>query len=257
MKDVKARDSFLVQVNKATEWMAGKASLFLGGLVLLLVIAAAAGLWNHFSEGRENEWQEKYFSIERDLLEKKQGFEQALQQEKAPKAKLPAVTAVKASGDLEKDYGDLPKKLSDLVQAAPKTRAGEMAALNLAGLQREYKKPSEASATLAKVNSGDRTSDLLGALVVHMKAGLKADQGDCKGAVSLWEKIERDHQARFLQDESRLRMGLCYESMNDSAKAESLYAEVAKKDAKDTDPAASKEAEKYLRLLRLKKVRGS
>ncbi len=49
-------------------------------------------------------------------------------------------------------------------------------------------------------------------------------------------------------------MGLCFESMNDLAKAEEIYTQISKKDDQNTtDFAASREAQKYLRLLRAKK----
>ncbi|MNT40352.1 hypothetical protein D3C72_1766590 [compost metagenome] len=48
-------------------------------------------------------------------------------------------------------------------------------------------------------------------------------------------------------------MGLCFETMNDLAKAEELYTQVTKKEDATADFAASREAQKYLRLLKAKK----
>jgi hypothetical protein len=53
----------------------------------------------------------------------------------------------------------------------------------------------------------------------------------------------------FLHDQVRLQMGLCFENLNDTAKAEEMYNK-AKENKEDTT--ISKTAEKYLRSMQMK-----
>ncbi|MBX2986504.1 MAG: tetratricopeptide repeat protein [Bdellovibrionaceae bacterium] len=259
----KKRDLFQDSLRQVSDWTIENAKVIFAVLVVGLAVGAGAALWTQISLSKEADWQSQYFLIEKKILDQKQAFDEARQQEKAraanPKAAKDMAVKALPSGDLQKDYGPMVKELSDLIQAAPKTKAGEMAALNLAELQARYKQPAEAVATLDKVNTGDRVSDLIGALVVNMRAGLAADQGDCGKAIGLWEKIARNGKASFLHDDARLHMGLCYEKMNEFAKAEQIYNEIAVPAAagQERDEASVKEAERSLRLLKLKKTSGS
>lgn len=251
-------DQFQTSMGTFLDWLNKRIGALVAVAAALVVLTAAYGVYAYVRDSRESEWQDKYFPLEKRLTEKKRSYDEAGAQAKVAAAnpKGPAATGTVASGDLSKDYGSLPQELKDFVAAAPNTHAGEMAALNAADLFLDYKNVDEADKVIAQVNKGNRVGDLLGSLVVNMKAGIAADKGDCKSAVGLWEKIAQNKNAVFLRDESKLRMGLCYETLNDAAKAESLYAEVAKKDAKDADSIAARDAERYLRLLRMKKGSG-
>lgn len=263
-KELRKPDAFLQKLNNAYQWALGHTTTILVALAVFAVVGIGTSIWGYFHEKNEAEWQEKYAGIEKRLLDVRQKFDEAEQKsqlqaaKKDPKAE--AVTGL-PTGDLAKDYGTIPADLEALINAAPKTRAAEMAALNLAELQVRHGQNDLAMATLEKVNQNDGTSDLVSALVVNSKANLRADKGDCAGALTLWEKIVRNSNANFLHDESRLRMGLCYETMNDLAKAEQVYTELATKDiqgGRDLDSTAAKDAERYLRLLKVKKAtRGS
>ena len=94
---------------------------------------------------------------------------------------------------------------------------------------------------------------MLSSLVLSQIGNVYADQNDCKQAVGQWQKIVENKKLTFAHDEARLRMGLCFESLGDVAKAEEFYTEVSKKDEKNANLGASRDAEKYLRLLKMKK----
>lgn len=267
-KTSNAFDQVTETMNSSVEWLGKNAKIVFGVLVVAVVVGAGTAITSQVSESREERLQEKYFVLEKRMSEIKRGFDEADQQEKARAAAAKAgkpneskeAPKAKATGDLAKDYGTLPSDFEALIKEAPGSKAGEMAALNLSELQASHGQADQALETLNKVNTSNRTSDFVGALVVNKRAQLTADKGDCKGAIALWEKISKDSGAKFLQDESKVHMGLCYESTNDLAKAEQLYGEVANKDAKarDADSASAKDAERYLRLLRMKKAtRGS
>lgn len=263
--DVKKPDQFLETLNRGFQWSISNSSLLLGILIVVLLIGGGAAAWSTIQQSKEADMQEKYYVLEKKILEKKRGFAEAEQKEKmkqsaakagqsAPKTDEPAGTL--PTGDLAKDYGTLPEELNALIDAAPKSTAAEMAALNLAEIFARYQNPDEAMKVLNKVNTSNKSNDLIGALVVNMKANFMADKGDCGGAISLWENLAKESKAKFLHSEAKLRMGLCFETMNDLGKAEQMYSEVAAKDTKDAtaDSSAAKDAERYLRLLKMKKT---
>lgn len=261
-------DQITETMTAASEWAGKNAKLIVGVAVVLFVIGAGVAITSQVSQSREEAYQEKYFVLEKRMTDIKKNFDEAEQQEKAQAAAAKAGKAVdtkntvkaKATGDLAKDYGTLPGDFEALIKDAPNSKAAEMAALNLSDLRANYGQADEALKVIDAVNVSNRTSDFVGALVVNRRAQLLADKGDCKGALDLWGKIVADSRAKFLHDESKVRMGLCYESTQDLAKAEQMYTEVSTKEPKtrDNESVAAKDADRYLRLLRLKKAtRGS
>ncbi len=255
------------------------APYFIAAVVVLILGGAGLAIYDAVSHSHEVQAQDQYFRLEKQVSEKKQAFTQAEQQlkdsvkpkpatakpvkGKPPVAKMEAPVAAPApeslpSKDLAKDYGTLPQDLKKLIQAQPKTHAAEMAALTLADLQSQYKQNDEALSTLDMVNKQNSAGDYTSALLVNMKGALTSNKGDCKGAVGIWDKILKDDRAKFLHDDVKLRMGLCYEAMQEWDKAEKLYTDVSHEDTRGEsgrgDAEAVKEAERSLRLLKIKKM---
>jgi predicted negative regulator of RcsB-dependent stress response len=267
-KEAKKPDQFRLWLSQALDQAVKHAKLIMGAFVAFIVIGGALAGYQYFQQSKEAGLQERYSALEKELVDKRRAFDEAEQQARLaanakPGDKAPESKAVPPSGDLAKDYGDLPARLEALVNEAPKSAAAEMAALSLAELRLKYKDTAGAFAALQQVNTKERTSDLTGALIVNLKAAVLADQGQCAAAVPLWEKLGGDARAGFLHGEARLRMGLCFESMNDLAKAEQTYQGLATREDASKDAATvinesvQREAERYLRLLRMKKARGS
>ena len=177
-------DSFMEVSHRALEWVGQNFMALLAAFVAVAVLGGAWAGWNLYRESRETQWQEQYFPLEKALAEKKRSFDEAANPRPPVKGQA-APVGVKASGDLKADYGAIPQQLSDLIQAAPNSRAAEMAALTLADLQENYKQPAEALTTLGRVNTSSRVDALLDSLVVNKRASLMATQGDCKGAMPL------------------------------------------------------------------------
>lgn len=87
--------------------------------------------------------------------------------------------------------------------------------------------------------------------MVQMEMGtLLANENNCQEAVSQWEKVLNNKRADYLHATIQLKMGLCYEAMNDITKAEEFYGKATT--AKDSS--VGKSADKYLRLLQAKKI---
>lgn len=258
--DLRTPDTFHQLMTVGLNWLGERIGWLLGAGLVLVLALAVYGVWGYVRETREMEWQEKYFSIEKRLTDKQRGFDEAAQsaQIAAANPKAPAAKGPQRTGDLTKDYGTLPQELRSFVESAGHTRAGEMAALNAADLQLRYKNVDEAQNLLSLVNKNDRVSDLLGSLVVNMKATVAADKGDCPRAVGLWEKIAGNSKTKFLHDEAKLRMGLCLETMGNSAKAVSLYEEVAQQNPKEGgESKVAQDAQRYLRAAKTKSGAGA
>lgn len=258
-KDDLKIDQVTQTMRKSFVWTTDHSKMVLGAIIAFVVLGAGFSLWNVWAEKKEVSQQEKYFILEKAYNEKKRGFDEAARAEMMAatakdKTKAPPVDATKkATGDLDKDYGTIAADFQAMIDSAPTTKAAQMAALNLSDIYSNYGKNEEALAALDKVTKGLGSAEAISALVWMQSGNLLANKGDCKAAVEKWQHIADSKKLSFAQDEAKLRMGLCFESMNDLAKAEEFYTQVTKKEDGTADFAASREAQKYLRLLKAKK----
>ncbi len=215
-----------------------------------ILIGGGYSIWSVLSANKEAELQTAYYKIEKQYLEKKSKFEEGAKA--TPEAKADAKSEkLVATGDLEKDYGPEIKGFQDFVSNNNSSKAALMAALNLSEIEVNYQKPSEALEALKKVESHASGNDLLSALVMNQMGNLYSETQDCKSAVDKWKKVITNDKAKFLHEEARLRSGLCYETLNDNTKAEEMYTQLMQ--GQNQDSVISRTAEKYLRLLKLKK----
>jgi predicted negative regulator of RcsB-dependent stress response len=257
-KALRNADQFQRSMIEGFQWTTSHSKIVIGLVVAFVVLAGGFSLAQYQQMKTETQVQEKYFVLEKQYMEKKSGFDQADQAKlkkdtPTDKANKKAPTPVAATGDLQKDYGDIPASFESLVKEFPKSRGAQMSALNLSEIYLQYKKPEEALRALNAVSGNLGSSEMLSALVLSQLGSVYADQNNCKDAVQQWEKIVNNKSLRFAHDEAKIRMGICYESLNDLTKAEQLYTEVSKKDDANGDFGASRDAEKYLRLLKMKK----
>ncbi len=256
--DLRKPDQFQAELIKGFQWTTAHSKMVLGVIGVFVVGAAIYGITSYTRLEAENVSQEKYYVVERQYTEKKTGFDQAQQQKEKPKdakAKPPATPetpAVAASGDMQKDYGPVIEGFEAVIKDNAKSRGAGMAALNLSEIYLKYQKPQEALRVLQAVEPGLGNSEMLSALVLNQLGNVYANQNDCAHAVEQWKKITDNRKLTFAQPEAKLRMGLCYETLNETAKAEQLYTEASKKE-ESQETSASRDAEKYLRLLKLKK----
>lgn len=248
-RDPKAPDALTAELKKGFEWTTRHTQLILVAIVLFVGIGGGYSIWKYFRDRNEKAVQAKYFDLESQVLKKKEAFEAA----KAPippmpkGEKPPEKKETPATGDFAQDYGDLPQKLSAFIVENPKTKAGAMAALTLAGLQSEYNKHGEALETLKKV----QPSGLLASLVKMQIATLTANEGKCAEAIPLFEQLVGDPASSFLKLEAKLKVALCSEAAGDLAKAETHLNQVIEEGKQQP---VARSAQKYLRLLQMKKA---
>ncbi|MGE0633383.1 MAG: tol-pal system YbgF family protein [Pseudobdellovibrionaceae bacterium] len=224
--------------------------------VFMIIVLGTGGMaiMSFLKSNKEIKAADSLYKIEKDFEKRKEGFAKAEMPPAPPTPKKegetqPEPPGKKASGDLGQDYGDLITQFETVIKEHPGTQASLFAALNVAGLQSSYKKIAEALETLGKVDKGVKSSSVLGALVLNMKASLLANSGDCKAAIRIWEPMNKEQALQFMHEDFSLRLGLCHESLGDLKKAEELYTNTANN---DRNSVAARAAQKYLRILKSK-----
>ncbi len=255
-KDAKTPDQMTQTLRKGFVWTATHSKVVAVGIVIFVAIGLGTSLYGYFKQKTEVTQQEKYFLLEKSYLTKKADFDAAEREAARPQdKKTPPVEAAKRpTGDIAKDYGTAIADLENFIAENPRTQAAQMAALHLSDAYLKYKNPDTALALMQKIEPGLDKTEALSALVQIQWGNILADKGYCAGTLSRWEQVTLVKRFAFAHDEARLRMGFCYQSMNDMAKAEQVYTEVAKSaGTSDRDFAAAREAEKFLRLIKAKK----
>lgn len=246
--DARRPDIVTAELKKGFDWTTKHTTSVMLAIGVFVVVGGGYAGWKTLNERSEKDLQAKYYEIESQVTAKKEAFEMA----KAPppaaaaKDKKDEKPAVPASGDLAKDYGDLPQKLADFANQHPKTKAGAMAALTYAGLMADYKKSEEALPVLQKVH----TSGILSGLVSMQLATLLANTGKCDEATGILEKMLGNPATAFLKLEAKLKIGLCAQQSGNLAKAEQNFLQVIE-EGKENSLARS--AQKYMRLIQLKR----
>ncbi|MBS1971914.1 MAG: tetratricopeptide repeat protein [Bdellovibrionales bacterium] len=260
--EVRNPDQVLKTLNQGFQWSQSHSRAVIVGLIAFIVIGVGWSLMSNMSERKESQAQEAYFGFEKSYLDKKRGFDEAERSAlRPPMGKEKETPKVKASGDLEKDYGPEVAGFKSVIEKHPDSKAAQMAALNLSEIYVNYKKFDDAAQSLEKVAAKSSGKDLISAIVLTQYGNILSDKDDCKGAVEQWGKVLGQSQAVFMHDTLRLKSAFCYEKMNDLAKAEELYKKVSQNSQDTKNPEAGetglgKDAEKYLRLLKLKKNAG-
>ncbi len=224
---------FKKQFEQQWKLVAGIFVAFVVGGALVVVVTAK-------SAAKEKSAQESYYAVEKKLLELKT-------KKSAPDAKKDDVV----------DFTEVKKDLEKVTADNPGSIAAQMAALHLAGLLVEEKNFDVALAALQKVENKDK--GLVNTLVQQQIGQLLADKDKCQDAISIWQKIIDRKQASFIHNETKIQQALCYSRLNDLKKAEEILTNLANQTVNPDlgNSSTSKEAEKYLRLLKFKKASGT
>lgn len=250
--EIRNPDQLTAQLQKSFNWSVGHSKTVLALAAAFLVLWGGYALYAGFSESKEQKVQEKLYLAEKDYLTTKQNFEDAEKPEPAvddKKAKSEPKkdsAKVKASGDLQKDYGPTLEKFNQIIASNPDSKAALMAALYSSEILGKYNQNETALSTLKKVTLH---KDLLSTLVLNRTAALQADMNNCAEAIKSWDTVIKNKDVAYLHNEAKLRQALCHESMNNVAQAEKIYAELQ---ADTTKSESSKLAAKYLRLIKVK-----
>lgn len=262
--ELKTPDKFLQVLNQAADFFSKNMKMVLTVLALVLVVGGGIAVYGVVKAQTENKLLEAYYQVEKKFLDKKKMYDDSAAAVKAEankkpgdKAKAPEVPKMISSGDVSVDYAENIKEMTALMEANPSSQAGQMAALLVADLYRQGQHFDQSLATVEKVTPRGRPSTLLSALVLKMKGNVQADLGQCDQAINSWKQVVDSTSFDFMDQDLKVKMGLCFEKSNDLVNAEKMYQEASSAStgasAAGNSAAISKEAEKYLRLLQAKK----
>lgn len=250
-EEAKSKDVMTQELQKGFTWSVQHYKLVLGFLGAFILAGSVYSGINFLNNKKEAKVQESFYQIEKDYLAKKEKFEAAAKPEPTKnekangqaKAPPPTKPEDKATGDLDKDYGGTVKGFHSVIDESPGSRAARMSALMLTEVYLQYGQKDKGLETLKKVGL---ENDLLSVLIEDRKAGLLAEQGDCKSAISTWDRLLANKETSFMAAEIKLKKGLCFESLKDYNQAGAMYNQAKEL---DSNSPVAKRAEKYLRLL--------
>lgn len=210
------QDSVLGLVEKLTKYKA---------IVFAIIAAVAVGGIGYAANGAlksrsELKAQNAFFPIEKSYTEKRERFDQA---KFADLTGQKAEGAIKASGDLAKDYGTLVEELETFAKAHAGTAAGVQAAMLAAETRMSYNQAELAGSILDSLVMETKSTNLMGGLVRMANGNAWAQAGKCDQAVKAWEQVLAAKEISFLHGEAALRSGLCLEKSGDKAKAAEMY----------------------------------
>lgn len=277
-KDLKNPDAVLANLKQGFEWSAAHSKAVLTFLALFIFIGGAWGIYSMVRQQTDEKLQENFYFAEKNYLELRKKFEDAQNPKvdetkktkaKDKNAKVPPVV-IKPSANPDVDYAEPIKKFRELAEASPSSKAGLLAALYLSDIYRQSDKLEQAVQALDPVTKNGKPAGLLGALAIKTKGNLQADLNKCPEAIETWQKLNQTSESlAFLTADVKLKMALCHEKMNQPDQAEAIYREIIdrvknpsqqvnKTQTTANDQLISREAEKFLRLLKIKKdQRGS
>ncbi len=224
---------------------------------LILVLASVVYIAkNFFDEKAEKRAINDLYPIETEVLKIKDGFDRAKrgtnpeaeEADKKANAKTPELK--KASGDLAADFGTSLSKLESFASTHQENVAGAEAALIAAGIYSDYQKPEKAIEILTPLAQKFQThgSVLVSALLQMALGTAQAAKGDCKTAVSTWQKVIANEKLKFLSGDAHLKAGVCYETLGENAQAKEHYEK-----ASASEGNVAKNAKTLLRALEVKK----
>jgi len=163
-RELAKQDNFQRKLTLAFDWIVANKVI----IILLVGVVALSGLgyavYGQVKHSAQLKIQDQYYLIEKDYVKIKTDFDEAERQAQQEAAKAADKTKkdakkdaepkpelkAKASGDLEKDYGTVLARFTDLHTASPKLVPGKVTALVLADLYWEYKKLDQAALVLEK-----------------------------------------------------------------------------------------------------------
>ncbi len=194
-------------------------------VVITVVAAIAVGGIGYAANGAiksraELKAQNAFFPIEKSYTEKREKFDQA---KFADLTGQKAEGAVKATGDLAKDYGTLVEDLEAFAKSHAGTAAGAQAAMLAAETRMSYNQADLAGSTLDSLVKETKSSNLMGGLIRMANGNAWAQAGKCDQAVKAWEQVLATKEISFLHGEAALRSGLCLEKSGDKTKAAEMY----------------------------------
>ena len=226
-------------------------------ILIIFIVSVVGGsayvLKNKADASKEMDAFNKLYVITKVYQSKKVDFEEAKAQESGKKTptdkteKDPKKVYTKATGDMNKDYGDIVKQLEDFVSSNSGKNASGEAALVLSEIYEDYKQPEKAAAVITKALSSWSSKGLL-FQVLNVRAGdLWAANNNCDKAVGYWQKIATAET--FVSQQAQLKLGVCFQELGRIEEAKTWLNKVKSKTPNSTEGFSAK---RYLRYIQFK-----
>lgn len=225
------------------------------------IVAGGYFTFQWYQEKQEFSAAEEFAPLEKEFFQKREDFtrakysamqkklESAKKDKKAPSKADDEVKGL-ATGDMAKDYGDIPQRMESFLQRHPKHKAGTMAALYLADLQNEYKQTPKAIEILENRVAHLNSSDILYAVTLMKLGNLQSAAASCDKAAVNWDKVAQIEAYKEFHAVALLRKGVCLETLQKPEEAKQAYRQVSEKFPQS---ARARTAQKYLLLLESQK----
>lgn len=251
LQSIRDRDVLQEGMLSFVEFLEKNKGLAIGVVTVAILVGVGVVGWDLISERKEKNAQEAFYAIEKDYTAKREKYDQAkfatLTGGKIEEM-IKAGTAIRASGDLTKDYGTLVEDLEAFASKNKGTTAAVQASLIAAETRLQYKQAEQALQTLETSVSSTKANSLVGVLARMAAGNAQAAAGKCDQALKSWEQVLAAKDFRFLHSEAALRAGLCLEKAGDKAKAIEMYRKASSESEKST---AAQTARSLLRALEL------
>lgn len=209
------------------------------------------GVW---LDRQEVKAQDALFAAESKILKLKEGFDKARMESLMPslakndvKKEAPATLA---TGDLQKDYGDLPNQLESVIVQYPKSKSAAQAAIAVADLYLEYKQPEKAENVLSPIAQNFSKNSIFSGLVNAVLGKALAQKGECEKATTIWQKILDEKSQSYIHADIALKAGICFESLGQVDKAKGMYKKASEDFSEMSE--GKRTAKSLLRALELK-----
>ena len=234
---------------KATTIIEKNFKAILGVFAVAVIAGSAFVMMKNSQASAEKESFDKLFAVTKVYFEKKADFAKAdapADKNKKPADKKEEMPA-KATGDLDKDYGEVVAKLETFLKSNKGTNASAEAALILSDIYSEYKKPDQAAAVLENTIKASSGSGLLFE-IMSLRAGDLSAMTDCNKAVTYWQKIANSQS--FVAQQARLKLGICFQQLGRISEAKTWLSKVMEEAPEDSTESFN--ASRYLRYLEFK-----
>ena len=251
--DARTPDAFLTLSDKLLKWIEDNA-LWLGALATVVFVSGLGYLafdqWKNWSERKAtsriyqaeaalNQKREELGKVENNRL-------QELVKEMANKKdkKMPAMEPTKV--DFEANYAALASAYEKAILADKNSKAGVIAAINLAGFYLANNKVELATTLLEQV--GGSNNGPVAALLQVQRATLAMEKSDYERAIDQFEQVLQNKEVDFLHSVALLKIGVCYERMKELDRAREAYIRVS---TEFGETESARTAKGYLRLLEI------
>lgn len=254
-EEVKKPDAFIHYTDKLIEWIERHGKILTMVLAFIVLAGASYVLFNKYQQYNEVSAQESLYHLRVELEKLNEKFKAKDEKTKSTKVNkdttqdAPDEESTKLPKDFTEHFLAIIAKYKEFINEHPGTGAQSAAYIQLAHLYAENKKWSEVSELLTQPLNQLKKESFYHGLMAMLKSQALMNQEKYNEATAILEGVSGQDQQKHLHAESLLRIGLCYEKLEDFVKAKQYFERVSRE---FEESEAANLAKNYLRYLALK-----